>query len=464
MRFPISARLFLVAVLSMLAVGCLGLGLVRWRLATPPQLPDREAADIRVLVQALSAQFDAHHDWRFLPAQADARAAWLRALAQQAARATDAPDAAWATLADRIALADGAGRRLAGIEPSRPLVALASIDRRRVPIPAAHGVAGYLTVAVPRDPDDALTIAFLLHQQRNLATLAALALLLSALVALVVATRLRRPLRALVEGSRRLARGEFDARIDDRRRDELGELARAFNDLGARLQAAAQSRRQWIADTSHELRTPLAVLTARVEAMQDGVRPLSRDGLDAMAAQLASLQGLVDDLDQLARGDVGALSLRREPVDPWAVAAAAWNGFEDRFRSLGLACHLAPPSAAAIVRGDAARLGQVFRNLLENSARYTAAGGRVALSGTVADACLELRFDDSAPAVATPDLARLGERFFRADASRSRAHGGSGLGLALSRQIVEAHGGRLDFAVSPLGGLQARVRLPLEAA
>lgn len=463
MRFPISARLFLAAVLAMLAVAALGLALVRWRFAASPLPPPRADPAIPLVVEALSAEFAAHQGWGFLPARAGARAAWLRTVVGQATGSAAAADGG-ATLADRIALTDASGRRLAGIAPAAPLVALASIDRRRVAIPSAHGVAGYLTIAVPRDPEDALTIAFLLHQQRGLATLAVFALVLSALGALVVATRLRRPLRALLDGSRRLARGDFDARLDDRRRDELGELARAFNELGARLQAAARSRRQWIADTSHELRTPLAVLTARVEAMQDGVRPLSLDGLEAMATQLASLRALVDDLDQLARGDEGRLSLHREPVDLWSLARSAWNAFDDRFRRCGLASRLVPPEAAAIGPGDAARLGQVFRNLMENSARYTAAGGHVMLSGEIAGGCLHLRFDDSAPAVADPDLARLGERFFRADASRSRAHGGSGLGLALSRQIVEAHGGRLEFAPSPLGGLRATVRLPLEVA
>lgn len=466
MLFPISLRLFLVGVISMLAVSGLGLALVRWSLdVAPPRTPNREAGHIQALASDLSSQFDAHGDWRFVPAQPDARAVWLRSTVLRSMRtAHDLPGNEQATLADRIALTDPAGRLLAGVEPSAPLVALASIDRRRWTIRSRHGVAGYLTVALPRSPDDALTIAFLLSKQRNLAVLLAVALALSALASAIVATRIRRPLHALVDGARRLGRGEFNARIDARRRDEFGELARTFNDLGARLESATQSRRQWIADTSHELRTPLAVLKAQVEAMHDGVRPLSPEGLAPMAAQIVSLQTLVADLDQLARGDIGALSLRLQQLDLWEIARSGWDAFEDRLLGCGLTAQLLPPAEPAVGMGDGARLGQVVRNLLENSARYTAPGGRVVLSGTVEAAQLHLRLDDSSPGVSESDLARLGERFFRVEASRSRAQGGSGLGLALSRQIVEAHGGRLDFAASPLGGLRVSVRLPLGVA
>jgi two-component system sensor histidine kinase BaeS len=270
-------------------------------------------------------------------------------------------------------------------------------------------------------------------------------------------------LRALVDGARRLGRGELDARIDARRRDEFGELARSFNDLGARLEAAARSRRQWIADTSHELRTPLTVMQAQVEAMQDGIRPPDPAGLAGMAAQIGALRRIVDDLDQLARGDDGTLELQLVRLDFWAVAVDAWEGFSDRLRGQGLERRLSPPRGPAIGMGDPNRLGQVLRNLLENSARYTAPGGCVVLSGAIESAHLVLQLDDSAPGVPDAMLGRLGERFFRADASRSREHGGSGLGLALSRQIVEAHGGRLAFDSSPLGGVRARIELPLES-
>jgi two-component system sensor histidine kinase BaeS len=460
---PISVRLFLVVFASMALAGLVGLGLVRWRLGDDPTpMAAEEAQQVQALVDDLSARYAVHGDWRFLPADPDARAAWLRARVAAAARSRTPTDDS--TLGARLALRDAGGHRIAGSEPAAVLVALASVDRRRWSIPSVHGTAGYVSVAVPRNADDALTIAFLVRNQRSLALLAACAFALSALAAAFAAASFRRPIAALVEGARRLGAGQLDTRIALRRRDELGELARAFDDLGARLDAASRSRRAWIADTSHEMRTPLAVLRAQIEAMQDGVRPLSHGGLSAMTAQLASMQALVDDLDQLARGDVGALLPELVPVDFWSVLRSTWDAFGERLRERGLQAEVSGAPAHARGLGDASRIAQVLRNLLENSARYTAPGGRVTLSGHVEGTQLHVFVDDSAPGVPTAALARLGERFFRVDASRSRAHGGSGLGLALSRQIVEAHGGRLEFAPSMLGGLRAHVILPLEPA
>ncbi|GAB1596727.1 ATP-binding protein [Lysobacter claricitrinus] len=466
MIVPISVRLFLMGLLSMTLVGLLALGLVRWSLADAPSpMPQRESQRVDALAASLSQQFEAHGDWRFLPADADARTAWLRSnVARSAGISAYAPGDEASTLAERIALIDANGRRLAGTEPAPALVAIASIDRRRLTIPAHGGVAGYLSVALPRNADDALTVAFLMRKQPSLAGLAALAFALAALASAVVAASFRKPLRALVDGARRLGDGEFDTRIDARRRDEFGELARSFNELGAQLDAAQASRRRWIADTSHELRTPLAVLQAQVEAMQDGVRPVTAEGLTAMAAQVAALGTLVNDLNQLARGDVGTLQLDLQRIDPWQVLAAEWARFEDRLRSRQLHPELIALSARRVATGDPVRLAQVLRNVLENCARYAATGGRVVLSGEVDASTLSVHIDDSAPGVADDARDRLGERFFRVDASRSREHGGSGLGLALSRQIVEAHGGRLTFDASPLGGLRVTIALPVDIA
>lgn len=464
LAIPISVRLFLMCLLSMAIAAALALGLARWGLSDGTRhLAAGEARRIESVVRDLSVRFDDNGDWRFLPAERGARTKWLRSRLAQTGPHGDFGDEL-STLGQRIALTDASGRRLAGDSPNRVLVALASIDQRRWTIPSRLGVAGYLSIAVPRDPDDALTVAFLIQKQRGLALLAVLGTALAALAAAAVAASFRRPLQALVGGARRLAGGDFDARIAADRRDEFGELADSFNELGARLSAASHSRRQWIADTSHELRTPLAVLQAQVEAMQDGIRPLTHAGLEPMRAQVNALRALIDDLDQLARSDVGTLGIQREPLDFWAVAEAASHDFDNRLRQLGLELRLRPPTRRASGIGDAGRLGQVFSNLLENSARYTAAGGCVSLAGEVEGGQVRIDLDDSAPAVPDAVMHRLGERFFRVDASRSRDHGGSGLGLALSRQIVEAHGGRLTFATSPLGGLRVCVTLPLGPA
>jgi two-component system sensor histidine kinase BaeS len=272
----------------------------------------------------------------------------------------------------------------------------------------------------------------------------------------------RRPIRALVHGAGLLGEGQFDVRVPARRSDELGELARVFNQLAARLEDTERARRQWVADTSHELRTPLAVLRAQLEALADGVRPVTRENLALLLRQARALDMLVNDLYAMARADVGQLPYRRVPLDAWALVEDLWQDFTGRFGHQRLQATRMAPDGRASVLADGDRLRQVFSNLLENSARYTAPGGRIELAGTITGGTLQIQLDDSAPGVPAPLLDRLGERFFRVEPSRSRQHGGAGLGLALSRQLIEAQGGSLAFAPSPLGGLRVTVTLPLE--
>lgn len=372
--------------------------------------------------------------------------------------APPAPDPAPLPLAHRVALLDAHGAWLAG---RRPDPAAATVRRAL----AVDGrTVGYLAITRAARPGDALAYAFLNGLASSLWQIVALAVLLSAGAAMLLARHFRGPIRQLAAGSRALSDGDFDVRLDTRRSDELGDLARHFNALAARLAGAEAARRQWVADTSHELRTPLAVLRAQLEALQDGVRGATPDTLDAMLRQVLALNKLIDELYALARADVGALDCKPVPLDLWALACDAAQGWADRLAAAGLALELGAAPRAAGVRADPDRMRQVFDNLLENSLRYTASGGRVRVHARAHDGRIDLFLDDSAPGVPDAALAHLGERFYRVDASRSRAHGGAGLGLALCRRLLEAQGGTLAFAHAPLGGLRATVTLPLAAA
>jgi two-component system sensor histidine kinase BaeS len=181
-----------------------------------------------------------------------------------------------------------------------------------------------------------------------------------------------------------------------------------------------------------------------------------------MERQVHSLNRLVDDLHELARGDLGQVRYELAPHDVWRMAGEVFADFSARFGTHDLQASIGAAPSRCVVPCDASRIRQVLANLLENSARYTAAGGSVALTGAVADNAIHIIVDDSAPGVPAASLERLGERFFRLEESRSRSSGGSGLGLALCRQILAAHGGRLVFAPSPLGGLRAMMILPLD--
>lgn len=462
MRVSIGVRLFAWALGSMIAVGLAGLALVRWHFSEASAVTD--VATDRLLLdrwaQRLASAYPRAGVWAISDQPSPQRRAIWQAAVDDATRdAGKAP----VLLADRAGLVDAQGRLLAGARASPLLVALVSIDRISRAVVVDGRTVGTLVVAQPRSADDALAVAFLIRQQGRLAALAGFALLLATLASLLLAQRVRRPVRALVRGAQAWGEGRFDLRVETGRRDELGDLARAFNALAERLQRAEDARRQRVADTAHELRTPLAVMRAQLEAMQDGVRPATADHLALLGRHLAGLGRLVDDLQTLALGDAGALVMQPTKVDVVATVAASWSAFAPRFEVAGVTMTTGPLPAAATVRADASRLQQVLTNLLENSVRHTAPGGRVNLSMETAPDRCRIVLEDSAPGLSDATLARLGERFFRPDASRRREDGGAGLGLALSRKLIELQGGALTFDHSALGGLRVTLTLPREA-
>ncbi|HMA12850.1 MAG TPA: ATP-binding protein, partial [Steroidobacteraceae bacterium] len=263
---------------------------------------------------------------------------------------------------------------------------------------------------------------------------------------------LSRRLRVLGQGATALARGDYAARIPARGHDEIARLAGDFNHLAQALEAARRGRQQWIADIAHELRTPLTSLRAEIEAVQDGVRPLSRSSIDSIAQEVQQLTRLVEDLRVLSLSDLGALTYRKEPVQLAEVIDDALAAGRSAIAERGLVLRTELDSSL-IVDADAERLAQVFGNLLHNTLRYTDPPGelRVRLAGEGGQARVD--WEDSPPGVSDEDLPRLTERLFRVDESRSRVSGGSGLGLAIVKAIVDAHGGRMQAARSELGGL-----------
>jgi len=319
--------------------------------------------------------------------------------------------------------------------------------------------------AVIASPVERLTrntdINFDRQQRRTSWLIVGLATLLAALATFPLARGLLAPVKRLVEGTHRLAAGDFTTRVATSSPDELGKLAQDFNQLASTLEKNQQMRRDFMADISHELRTPLAVLRGELEAIQDGVRQFTPESVASLQAEVGTLTKLVDDLHQLSMSDEGALAYQKAPMDVITLLEIAAGAFRERFVSRGLTLSVSLPESA-IVFGDRDRLMQLFNNLLENSLRYTDAGGQLLISATVKPATLAMTFADSGPGVSDEQLSRLFERFYRTEGSRNRASGGSGLGLPICVNIVEAHGGTIAAAHSPFGGVSITVELPLE--
>jgi two-component system sensor histidine kinase BaeS len=361
------------------------------------------------------------------------------------------------SLQERITLSDAQGRYLAG------RIDDGAVSARRA-VQAAGRTVGYLSVAQASRPSDAMGSAFLERIRASLLLIVAISVVLSAVAATLLARHFRKPIGQLTLGASALAEGRYDTRLAIERSDELGQLARHFNQMADKLGTMEATRRQWVADTSHELRTPLSVLRAQLEAIQDGVRPANADTVAAMLRQVLSLNKLIDELYTLAQADIGQLAYQFEAIDAWQVAQDTADAFRARFDAAQLTLTVPDAPGPGIVRADRERLRQVFANLFENAIRYTGAPGCVQLAASSQAGRLTITIDDSAPGVPGEALARLGERFYRVEASRSRAHGGAGLGLALCARIVEAHGGQLRFEHAALGGLRVSVSLPLGAA
>lgn len=299
------------------------------------------------------------------------------------------------------------------------------------------------------------------QQRRTSWLIVALSTLLAALATFPLARGLLAPVKRLVEGTHKLAAGDFSTRVDARGSDELGKLANDFNQLASTLDRNQQMRRDFMADISHELRTPLAVLRGELEAIQDGVRKFTPESVVSLQAEVATLTKLVDDLHQLSMSDEGALAYQKASVDLVSLLEIAAGAFRERLASRGLTLHLSLPDSA-MVFGDRDRLMQLFNNVLENSLRYTDSGGDVHIRAAKTLQSVTVEFADSGPGVSDEQLALLCERFYRTEGSRNRASGGSGLGLAICVNIVTAHGGRLEAGHSPFGGVSIKVELPLD--
>ncbi|MCT4712359.1 two-component system sensor histidine kinase BaeS [Enterobacteriaceae bacterium H11S18] len=299
------------------------------------------------------------------------------------------------------------------------------------------------------------------QQRRTSWIIVAVSTLLAAAATFLLARGLLAPVKKLVEGTHKLAAGDFTTRVASTSQDELGKLAQDFNQLASTLEKNHNMRRAYMADISHELRTPLAILRGELEAIQDGVRKFTPDSVASLQMEVATLTKLVDDLHQLSMSDEGALAYQKKSLDIINLLEVVAGAFRQRFDSRGLSIRLALPDNVTIF-GDGDRLMQLFNNLLENSLRYTDAGGQLLISGEVSQQRFVMTFADSAPGVNDEQLSMLFDRFYRTEGSRNRASGGSGLGLSICQNIVAAHGGTLTAGHSPFGGVSITVELPLD--
>ncbi|OBY72869.1 sensor histidine kinase efflux regulator BaeS [Acinetobacter gyllenbergii] len=326
------------------------------------------------------------------------------------------------------------------------------------PIVVDEKVVGYLGLKPVLDQDDASSINFFSNQKRYLLLVYALTVLSSLVAALLMATYFKKPIQRLLKATLELTRGNYQHQVMIKRNDELGDLSNQLNHLADILHQHEESRRQWVSDTSHELKTPLAVLQAQIEAMQDGIRKATPEHLNAMMRQVSTLKKLTQDLADLAQADAQQLKCYFAEVNPWDVVLQEVENFKSTFEQNQLEVTLS--GEGEILSLDRDRFKQIIVNLLGNCVRYTEQGGKIQIHTQQDEQQWIMYVDDSPLGVNDEQLARLGERFYRVDDSRTRSTGGTGLGLALSCKLAQALGGSLTFEHSPLGGLRCVLTFP----
>jgi signal transduction histidine kinase len=273
----------------------------------------------------------------------------------------------------------------------------------------------------------------------------AIGLLLSAVVGLLLSRAISRPLRHLTSAAGAVARGDLSQQVPVRSRDELGRLSRAFNDMTARLRHARQVQTDFVANVSHELRTPLTAVKGLVETLRDGAvdDPQVRDNfLETVEGETDRLIRLVNDLLLLSRADSEALGLQREEEDLIALAQGVLDRLAPQAEAADVTLRLAADDDLVMALIDGDRIEQVFLNLLDNAIKYSRPGSAVVVAIQSGDP-VTVQVRDRGIGIPAEDLARIGERFYRADRARTRAEGGSGLGLAIAQAFVAAHGGEL---------------------
>jgi signal transduction histidine kinase len=289
--------------------------------------------------------------------------------------------------------------------------------------------------------------------------LIALVLVVVGVSSWLLARSLAGPLGKLSAAARALGRGELTARADVARGDELGDVARAFDDMAARVGDLLRAEKELIANVSHELRTPLARIRVALDLAAEGDAATAKESLADIQEDLEELERLISDVLTAARLDVGGPSggippLRRQTVDVGALLARAVERFRSAHpdREIELEIDDDLPS----LEGDPVLLRRAVDNLIDNARKYS--NSCVTLRARRDEGVL-VEVSDRGIGMGAEDLARAFQPFFRAD--RSRARGGLGLGLALARRIVEAHGGALDLESEPDEGTTARIHLPL---
>lgn len=281
-----------------------------------------------------------------------------------------------------------------------------------------------------------------IHRYLLWACLAAIAL--AVVLSFLMMRRLLAPLTRMTAISRDIAAGNFSVRVPISSQDEVGQLARAFNRMSESLEQVESLRRSLMIDVAHELRTPLTNIRGYLEALHDGVLPPATPTFALLQTETMRLVQLVEDVLQLARADAARCDLQQQPTDIKKTLDRVLENFAPAIAEKNIQIEVNAPPAPLIVLADRDRLIRILRNLCDNAVRYAPAGRTIEIHLAAVDDQIKVEFANAAGDLIPEDVPFLFERFYRGEKSRSRQHGGAGIGLAIVKELVEAHDGQVS--------------------
>lgn len=329
-------------------------------------------------------------------------------------------------------------------------------EERRWPVRAGGQTVAVAVMALPQPGLLPWDIAFQASVNRNVLLGASLAGLAALLVGAALARRITAPARALTAGARAVAAGERSVQVPADRADEFGEMAAAFNHMAEAVETQDRLRREFAADVAHELRTPLMILRGEIEALQDGIVEPTPHAVESLREETLRLGRLIEDLETLTQADAAGFSLAKRPTDLLAILTEATQDLAPVFADRSIRVD-SDARQGVVVTVDPGRIKQVVANLLSNAAKFTPEGGRARLTLAHEPGAAVITVWNSGEGIAAGDLAHVFDRFYRGRRPRS---GGSGIGLTVARELVEAHGGTIDVSSNPQDGTAFRVVLP----
>jgi signal transduction histidine kinase len=291
-----------------------------------------------------------------------------------------------------------------------------------------------------------------------------LAVVVAVILTLVLSRRISTPVQALTVSAQRLGLGDFSQRVPVHDKGELGELAQTFNSMVDNLQRNEKLRRNLMADIAHELRSPLYNIRGYVEAIQDGVAEPDTKTISSINEEVILLCRLVDDLRELALAESGELKLFYQSENVAELVNHALVAVQPKAEAKEISLSVRIPDELPPVKADFQRIDQVLHNLLENAIIHTSKGNSVAITAHQQGSWVEISVADNGEGIPEEDLPNIFERFYRVDKSRTRATGGSGLGLTIAKYLIEAHGGRIWVQSKPGEGSCFTFTLPVSAS